>query len=154
MSQVWSRENEKKLLLCPSSLPGSHTVLADRLPFTFPSDTEKVPLLHVNLQVAWLWSIFFAFAAPEVFTFLHSAWVCLMKVSLPPLPPGLQTYETPSVLEFGLVLLFEGLHTLGTGILFFLAFPGMDSIRALMATNAVCLFPGMLKLFMKQSDNR
>ena len=65
-----------------------------------------------------------------------------------------QTYETPSVLEFALVLLFETLHTIGTGILFFLAFPGMDSVRALMATNAVCLFPGMLKLFMKEWEGK
>ena len=65
-----------------------------------------------------------------------------------------QTYETPSILEFALVLLFETLHTIGTGILFFLAFPGMDSVRALMATNAVCLFPGMLKLFMKEWEGK
>ena len=30
----------------------------------------------------------------------------------------------------------------------------MDSVRALMATNAVCLFPGMLKLFMKEWEGK
>ena len=55
----------------------------------------------------------------------------------------------PSVIEFAIVLMFETLHVIGTGILFFLAFPGMDSVRALMATNAVAIFPVLLKMFMK-----
>jgi hypothetical protein len=38
-----------------------------------------------------------------------------------------QTYETPSILEFALVLLFEALHTIGTGVLFFVAFPGYNA---------------------------
>ena len=61
----------------------------------------------------------------------------------------MKTYATPSVIEFAIVFMFETLHVIGTGILFFLAFPGMDSVRALMATNAVAIFPGLLKIFMK-----
>ena len=61
----------------------------------------------------------------------------------------MKAHLAPSVLEFAIVFMFETLHVIGSGILFFLAFPGMDSIRALMATNAVAIFPGMLKIFMK-----
>ena len=89
-------------------------------------------------KVGWLWCIFFAFSAPEVFTFIHSLRSVFMK-----------THSAPSVLEFAIVFMFETLHVIGTGILFFLAFPGMDSIRVLMATNAVAIFPGLLKIFMK-----
>ena len=45
----------------------------------------------------------------EVFTFLHSCRICLMK-----------SFEKPSVLEFSIVFMFESLHVLGTAILFLL----------------------------------
>lgn len=89
-------------------------------------------------RVGWVWAIFFSFIAPELFTFLRSCRIVLMK-----------TFKQPSFLEFSIVLCFETLHVIGVAILYFLAFPGMDSIRAIMATNAVALFPGMLKIFMK-----
>ena len=52
------------------------------------------------------------------------------------------------------MFVFETLHVVGTAILFFLALPGMDSIRAIMATNAFALIPGILKFFMKPSHEK
>ena len=89
-------------------------------------------------KVGWVWAIFFSFLAPELFTFFRSCRIVLMK-----------SFKRPSFLEFSIVLCFETVHVVGVAVLYFLAFPGMDSIRAIMATNAVALFPGMLKLFMK-----
>ena len=66
-------------------------------------------------KVSWLWCIFFAFSAPEVFTVIHSLRSVFMK-----------THSAPSVLEFAIVFMFETLHVIGAAILFFLAFPGMD----------------------------
>ena len=115
---------------------------------TMPACTEDFPLMvrdptvSVGIteleKVGWIWAIFFSFLAPELFTFIRCVRIVLMK-----------SFTKPSLLEFSIVILFETLHVIGLAILYFLAFPGMDSIRAIMATNAVAIFPGMLKLFMK-----
>ena len=63
----------------------------------------------------------------------------------------MKSYKKPGLLEFLIVFIFETIHVVGIAILFFLALPGMDSIRAIMATNAVAILPGILKIMMKPS---
>ena len=112
----------KQLPLCPSDLPGGHLNLIDQGPFTYPTDRAKVvPMTKFSLilQVAWLWCIFFAFAAPELFNLFHCIRVIFMKVHNTSLNPQCG-YHIQSVTsrsrEFpfpGIVLFFDGI---GTGI--------------------------------------
>ena len=115
----------------------SPACLAD-FPPTLPSDLDVTVGITDREKVGWVWAIFFSFLAPEIFTFFRSVRIVLMK-----------TFKMPSFLEFSIVACFETFHVVGVTILFFLALPGMDSIRAIMSTNALALFPGMLKIFMK-----
>ena len=109
-------------------------------PPNLPTDPEVTVVVGITdrEKVGWIWAIFFSFLAPEIFTFIRSVRIVLMK-----------TFKMPSFLEFSIVACFETFHVVGVTILFFLALPGMDSIRAIMSTNALALFPGMLKIFMK-----
>lgn len=66
---------------------------------------------------------------------MRSARICIVR--LPKLPP---------MLDMALVFTLETLHTVGVAILFLCALPHLDSIRATMATCAVCLAPAFLKL--------
>ena len=92
-------------------------------------------------KVAWLWAIFFSFIAPEFFTLIRCCRIVFMK-----------SYNMPGVVEFFIVFTLETLHVLGTAILFLIALPQMDSVRAIMATNAVALIPGVSKLLMKPAQ--
>ena len=66
--------------------------------------------------------IFFAFILPEIFGFLRSLKVCLVK-----------TVHRPKLLDFMVVLTMETLHVSGVAILFYCALPYMDSVRAVMS---------------------
>ena len=125
VSQVSSKS--KQIPACRGSFsiwPGSGDVTVE------PSVIEKV---------GWLWAIFFCFLAPELFTLTRCFRIVFMK-----------SFKRPGVLEFLIPFIFETLHVLGTAILYFLAFPGMNSLRAIMATNAVAIVPGVLKILMKK----
>ena len=127
VSQVAARS--KQVPACPASFSA---LPADITATVAPAQVEKV---------GWLWAIFFSFLAPELFTLVRCFRIVFMK-----------SFKMPGVLEFLIPFIFETLHVLGTAILFLLAFPGMNSIRALMATNAVAIVPGVLKLLMKNTD--
>ena len=73
---------------------------------------------------------------PECLTFLRSARVCIMKF-----------VGRPKWDSFLVVFGLESLHVLGLALLFFVALPNVDSIRALMMTNAMALFPSILLMF-------
>ena len=45
------------------------------------------------------------------------------------------------------MLIFETIHVAGTAILFFLALPGLDALRAVMLTNAIAVLPSAIKFF-------
>ena len=57
-----------------------------------------------------------------------------------------------SRLEFLTVGFFEVSHAAGSAILFTLALPELDTGRALLATNALCWFPGFLLLLTHISE--
>lgn len=47
-------------------------------------------------QIAWVWALIFAFAAPELLTFLRALRICLFKRE-----------QRPSALEVGLVSVYR-----------------------------------------------
>ena len=91
----------------------------------------------LSLQVAWLWALFFAFSAPEVLTLIRSVRAVIN-----------QGYTRPSLKHFLVVFVMESLHVLGTAILFFIALPGVDTVKGLILTNCLAILPGLLRMFM------
>lgn len=86
-----------------------------------------------KIPIAWLWSLFFAFSSPEMFTFVKSARIYMMRKT-----------HWPSMKHFSVVCLFETLHTSGLALLFFLVMPHLDSLRAMILTNGVLFWPCLL----------
>ena len=66
-------------------------------------------------KVAWIWAVVFAFAVPEVASFLMALRTIVMRST-----------SAPTIIELMVCLTFELLHTVGVAILFFIAFPGND----------------------------
>lgn len=91
-------------------------------------------------QVAWVWVLIFAYAAPEIIgVFLRSLRMVLLK-----------TFQIPPLSEFVFVLVMETLHVIGLVFLAFLALPQLDTTHAVLLTNCLAVVPGLL-LFMSRS---
>ena len=80
--------------------------------------------------------IFFAFLIPELLSFGRALRMMLMR-----------TLGKPTFLEFLVVFVFETLHVTGLALLFFVAFPAMDSVKVCMAMSAVAIMPGFFNMF-------
>jgi chitin synthase len=93
----------------------------------FQTTTDDVEI------VGWIWCLFFAFAVPEVLSFLRSTRICFFK-----------TVEKPTPLQFLVVFIAETLRTIGTGLLVFVILPTLDVVKGAMLTNCLCFFPGVL----------
>ena len=77
----------------------------------------------------------FAFCIPEMLTWLRSARIFFtMNTSWPPLH------------KFSAVFTMETIHTFGLVLLFYSVLPELDSVRAMMLSNAIYLLPGLLCL--------
>ena len=84
-------------------------------------------------RVGWIWCLFFAFAVPEVLSFLRSTRICFFKkVTKPTLP------------QFLVVFTAETLKTIGTGLLVFMILPTLDVVKGAMITNCLCFVPALL----------
>jgi chitin synthase len=77
--------------------------------------------------------LFFAFAVPEVLSFLRSTRICFFKI-----------VTKPTVLQFLVVFITESLKTIGTGLLVFMILPTLDVVKGAMITNCLCVVPGFL----------
>ena len=84
-------------------------------------------------RVGWIWCLFFAYAIPEVMTFLRSCRICFFK-----------TVTKPTALQFFVVATAETLRTIGTGLLVFMILPNLDVMKGAMLTNCLCFVPGLL----------
>jgi chitin synthase len=84
-------------------------------------------------RVGWIWCLFFAYAFPEVMTFLRSTRICFFK-----------RVAKPTLLQFCVVATAETLRTIGTGLLVFIILPTMDVVKGAMLTNCLCFIPGIL----------
>ncbi|TRY79649.1 hypothetical protein TCAL_06588 [Tigriopus californicus] len=90
-------------------------------------------------QVAWVWCLFFAFAIPEVLSFLRASRILLFK-----------KWERPKFLDFFFVLVMEVLHVIGVSMLVFLALPQLDSTHALALTNCLAVIPGIMLILSRE----
>jgi hypothetical protein len=105
VSQISAPSQE--LPCCPGSFAGSSRFLLLNSTYSYscaPTQRDRV---------AWLWALFFAFAAPEVASFLMALRAILMRST-----------SSPTIIELAVCLAFELIHTVGVAILFFIAFPG------------------------------
>ena len=82
-----------------------------------------------------------ATCAPYFFTFCDSAGKCMFG-----------NRPWPTLRVAALCLFIESLHTFGVSIFVFRVLPKLDMSRAILIMNAVCIMPGMLKLFMSKTD--
>jgi len=84
-------------------------------------------------RVGWIWCLFFAFAVPEVLSFLRSTRICFFK-----------KVTKPTQLQFWVVFIAETLKTIGTGLLVFMILPTLDVVKGAMITNCLCFVPALL----------
>ena len=85
--------------------------------------------------------ILFVFCTPQIFALVRAFRIfCMRKVSWAP-----WTYLV-------IVFAMETLHTSGLALLFFTVLPDLDTVRAIMLTNAVLLVPGVLSIFRPKSS--
>jgi len=91
---------------------------------------ERLPEVE---RVGWIWCLFFAYAVPEVLTFLRSTRICFFK-----------KVNKPTLLQFCVVATAETLRTIGTGLLVFGVLPSLDVVKGAMLTNCLCFVPGCL----------
>ena len=83
--------------------------------------------------ISWKWGIIFAFAIPEIGTFLRAARICYFK--------NVRWFTWK---EMGLIWIFETLHVIGLGILAFKVLPDVDVVKGVMLTNCLCFIPSIL----------
>lgn len=100
--------------------------------------TAHIP---IEQKIAWKWAILFAFAVPELGTFIRSLRICLFK-----------NIEVCTWKQFGIVWGMETLHVCGLGILAFKVLPELDAIKAVMLTNNLCFIPSILSLLSRSPN--
>lgn len=97
-----------------------------------------------NDQIAWVWCLIFAYAAPELIgTFLRSLRIVVLK-----------SYHLPPLTDFIFVFIMETLHVIGLAVLAFLALPQLDSAHAVVLTNCLALMPSILLLMARNKKDR
>jgi chitin synthase len=84
-------------------------------------------------RVGWIWCLFFAYAVPEVLSFLRSTRICFFKNA-----------TKPTALQFLVVFTAETLRTIGTGLLVFMILPTLDVVKGAMLTNCLYFVPGIV----------
>jgi chitin synthase len=87
----------------------------------------------VGQNVAWQWAVIFAFAVPEVGTWLRAVRLCFFK-----------KVKNFGAKDFCVVLVVESLHVVGMCLLAFAVLPEMDALQGAMLTNCLCFVPGVL----------
>ena len=89
----------------------------------------------------WVWMLLVSICSPYLFTFIDSIFKALFG-----------NKPWPSLKIIILVMIVESLHSFGVAIFVFRVLPKLDLARAILLMNAVCVIPGILKLFMSKSD--
>jgi len=88
----------------------------------------------------WVWMLITAICAPYLFAFCDSIFKCLFG-----------NKPWPSLKVAILVLTVETAHSFGVCLFVLRVLPKLDLARAILLMNAVCIVPGLLKLFMAKS---
>lgn len=79
--------------------------------------------------------------SPYLFTFCDSIFKCMFG-----------NKPWPSIKIIILVLIIETAHSFGVSIFVFRVLPKLDLARAILMMNAVCIVPGLLKLFLAKTN--
>ena len=90
----------------------------------------------------WLWCLFFAFATPNIGSFLRSLRIWLFKFQ-----------KMPKLTTFLFVLIMESMHVMGLSLLVFLVLPEMDTLRGMVLCSGVAVVPAILNLFTRIERN-
>lgn len=91
-------------------------------------------------RIAWIWALVFSFSLPEVGTIFRATRICFFR-----------NVTKPTVIQFGLVWIFETCHVIGLGLFAFLILPDLDVVKGIMLTNCCCLIPALLSTLQHSS---
>nr|AIJ50381.1 chitin syntthase class B [Phthorimaea operculella] len=105
-------------------------------------DKQYITYLTLDERVAWLWAALIVYAAPEIGVFLRSVRICFFK-----------TARKPTRFQFLFAFLIETLQALGVGILVLVILPELDVVKGAMLMNAMCIVPGILAVFTRDSTD-
>ncbi|XP_057376080.1 chitin synthase chs-2-like [Daphnia carinata] len=105
----------------------------------YGSDTYQ----HVERFACWMWSLFFSFAVPELFSFLHSLHVCLFRWDY---------WKRRRFADFMTVFLFETAQAIGMALLFGSVFANLSVVHGIMITNCFYLVPALFSFLSRQRD--
>ncbi|XP_050669980.1 chitin synthase chs-2-like isoform X2 [Leptidea sinapis] len=105
-------------------------------------DKQFVTVLTLEERITWLWAALIVFSVPEIGVFLRSVRVCFFK-----------TASKPSIWIFILAFLIETLQTIGIATLVLLILPELDVVKGAMLMNALCIIPGFLNAFTRDSTS-
>ncbi|KOB66306.1 Chitin synthase B [Operophtera brumata] len=107
-------------------------------------------LLHLDQQflnthtleerITWLWAAFIVFSIPEFGIFLRSVRICFFK-----------TIKKPTNFLFLLAFVIETLYAIGMALLVLFILPELDVVKGAMLMNAMCIVPGILNAFSRDS---
>ncbi|CAK1549970.1 unnamed protein product [Leptosia nina] len=105
-------------------------------------DKQFITVLSLEERITWLWAIIIVFSLPEFGIFLRSVRICFFKSA-----------KKPSKGVFFVAFLIETLHTIGLAILVLLILPELDVVKGAMLMNALCIMPGILNIFSRDSSH-
>ncbi|XP_059620606.1 chitin synthase chs-2-like [Phlebotomus argentipes] len=103
-------------------------------------DGTYVAELPKTEHLTWIWAVVFAFAFPELVTFVRACRICLFK-----------NIFRPAVRQQLIITAFECSHVIGCAILAFKVLPQMDAMKGVMLTNCLCLIPAILGLLSRST---
>ncbi|KAF7265020.1 hypothetical protein GWI33_010898, partial [Rhynchophorus ferrugineus] len=95
-------------------------------------DREYVYTNSDSERATWIWLIIFAYAVPELGTFLRSIRILIFK-----------TWVYPKPRDFLGRLGVESLSAIGSALFVFGVLPELDVIKGAMLANAICLIPSI-----------
>ncbi|CAF4758377.1 unnamed protein product [Pieris macdunnoughi] len=105
-------------------------------------DRQFITVLTLKERITWLWAIIIIFSIPELGMFLRSLRICFFKTARKP-SPGI----------FFTAFLIETLHTIGVATLILIILPELDVVKGAMLMNALCVVPGILNIFTRDTTN-
>ncbi|KAI9554332.1 hypothetical protein GHT06_019604 [Daphnia sinensis] len=102
-------------------------------------DTDQ----HVERFTCWMWSLFFCFAVPELFSFLQSLHICLSRRDL---------WKRPRFGDFTIVFLFESAQAFGMALLFGSVLPCISVIHGIMIINCLYVVPAIFNFLSREHE--
>ncbi|XP_040570244.1 chitin synthase chs-2 isoform X2 [Lepeophtheirus salmonis] len=104
--------------------------------------TDQLHLLEVE-QIAWIWCLIFSFCFPEFLVFIKSLKEVIVNNSV------IVKSKVSLKTQFGIVLVFELLHTVGLAVLIFAGLPHVDTIQAIAITSCMGIIPFLISFVNK-----